>query len=162
MTFLPKKKSISDLQIFVQLIVDVTFRTTTFETARSIPTRSFFFSTIFSIPICFHSKSTVNRPVPVNGPIYMDVLPNNSSQSRGPHAAPQIPGNQILHTYMDTSQNNPDLVNPMPAVDNEPVAYAESQGILLHSGRQGDHPAPAEEYAYAYDHCSKQSQVEPR
>ena len=79
----------------------------------------------------------------------MDIVHNTNP--REPIITSQASADQILHTYMETSLNTHDLVNSTPVkADNDPVAYAESTEI------QGNQPTPAEEYAYAYDHCSGQ------
>ena len=79
----------------------------------------------------------------------MDIVHNNNPLE--PNITSQAPADHILHTYMETSLNTHDLVSSTPVKeDNEPVAYAESTEV------EGNHQTPAEEYAYAYAHCSGQ------
>ena len=85
-------------------------------------------SKILSKYIFLSSKFTANQSVPVNGPVYMDLLPNNNSREQ--QTPSRNPEDQILHTYMDLFQNA--------------------------SGTQGNHPETAEECAHAYDDCLHQ------
>ena len=78
--------------------------------------------------IFLSSKSTANQSVPVSGPVYMDLLPNNNSREQ--QTSSRNPEDQILHTFMDVSQNA--------------------------SGTQGNHPVTAEECAHAYEDCLHQ------